>query len=169
MEQPPHRSDEDLSSAVMTYADTLYRIALTMLRNPFDAEDVVQDTFLAYYRCDKTFSSSEHQKAWLITVTVNRCKNRLGFLRRHPPVNWDDLRDVLAAPDDTTASAEHDILDALLRLPVKYRIVMTLHYVEEYKVREVAEILGVKESTVKMRLQKGRQLLKNLYRKEYLP
>lgn len=166
MEEPPKRTDEDLEAAVMAYADTLYRLCLTMLKNPFDAEDVVQDTFLQYYRCDKAFDSAAHKKAWLITVAVNRCKNLLGFFRRHQQVNIDDLQEYLPAPEPDEGG---DILEALFRLPPKHRVVMTLYYVEEYKVREIAEMLGLKESAVKMRLQKGRRLLGDLYREEYLP
>ena len=61
-----------------------------------------------------------------------------------------------------------DILDALLKPNKKYRIVLTLYYVEEYKVREIAQILGLHESTVKKRLQTGRKHLAKIYREEYL-
>ena len=160
MKDRPIRSEQDLEEVVHTYADMLYRICLTMLKNPWEAEDVVQDTFLKYYQSDKVFESAEHRKAWLITVAVNECKNLLGFFRRHQEVSWEEWHECVQAPP----SAESDILEALLKLPPKHRIVMTLYYVEEYKVQEIADILHLTTSAVKMRLQKGRKLLQDFYR-----
>lgn len=160
------RTEKDLETTVYTYADTLFRTCLALLREPFEAEDVVQEIFLTYYRSDKVFESEEHKKAWLIRSAVNRCKNILDFQKRHRQISLDDLQECAGTEYD---AENKDILDALLRLPQKFRIVLTLHYVEEYKVREIADILGMKESAVKMRLQKGRRLLEKIYREEYMP
>ena len=166
MNDPKLRAAKDLEETVNTYADTLYRVCLAMLRDPFEAEDTVQELFLAYFRSDKLFESEEHKRAWLVRCAVNRCKNVISFRRRHGQISLDELQECTGVSLDTE---NRDILDALLKLPQKYRIVMTLHYVEEYKVSETAAILGLKESAVKMRLQKGRKLLEKIYREEYLP
>lgn len=165
MKYQPVRTDEDIEETINTYADSLYRICITMLKNPADAEDVVQETFIKYYQTEKQFDSPEHKKAWLITVTVNQCKNIISFFKRHPKESIDDSQKYIISSE---INEDSDILDALLKLNKKYRIVLTLYYVEEYKVREIVQILGLHESTVKRRLQTGRKHLAKIYREEYL-
>lgn len=160
MKAQPVRTDEDLENAFDTYADKLYGISLTMLKSKTEAEDAVQETFIKYYQSDKQFDSEEHRKAWLITVCVNYCKNILSFWNRH---RHESLEEWHEFSEDMKNS---EIFDALMKLPEKHRIVMILHYVEEYSVRETAAILNISESAVKMRLQKGRTLLRSEYGEE---
>jgi len=133
-----------------------------MLKNHADAEDAVQETFIKYMQKDPVFTSSEHKKAWLITVSANKCRDMLRKRGRTVDESEEILKNI--AVDEESSG----ILEALFELPEKFRFVMTLHYVEEYKVDEIAKIIGKSSSAVKMRLQKGRILLKELYRKEYL-
>lgn len=153
---------EIITRDVHEYGDTLYRICLLMLKNHADAEDAVQETFIKYMQKDPVFTGSEHKKAWLITVSANKCRDMLRKRGRTVDESEEILKNI--AVDEESSG----ILEALLELPEKFRIVMTLHYVEEYKVEEIARIIGKTSSAVKMRLQKGRALLKELYRKEYL-
>ena len=148
--------------AVRIYGDMLYRISIVMLKNHADAEDAVQDTFIKYMLKSPDFKSENHEKAWLITVCSNKCRDMLRKRSRTVGDSEEILRNIAADEES------HDILEALLGLPEKFRIVMTLHYVEGYKVNEIAEIIGKTSSAVKMRLSKGRTLLNELYRKEYL-
>ena len=122
MNDPKLRAAKDLEETVNTYADTLYRVCLAMLRDPFEAEDTVQELFLAYFRSDKLFESEEHKRAWLVRCAVNRCKNVISFRRRHGQISLDELQECTGVSLDTE---NRDILDALLKLPQKYRIVMT--------------------------------------------
>lgn len=153
---------EIITRDVHEYGDTLYRICLLMLKNHADAEDAVQETFIKYMQKDPVFTSSEHKKAWLITVSANKCRDMLRKRGRTVDESEEILKNI--AVDEESSG----ILEALFELPEKFRFVMTLHYVEEYKVDEIAKIIGKSSSAVKMRLQKGRILLKELYRKEYL-
>lgn len=153
---------EIITRDVHEYGDTLYRICLLMLKNHADAEDAVQETFIKYMQKDPVFTSSEHKKAWLITVSANKCRDMLRKRGRTVDESEEILKNI--AVDEESSG----ILEALFELPEKFRVVMTLHYVEEYKVDEIAKIIGKSSSAVKMRLQKGRILLKELYRKEYL-
>ncbi len=148
--------------AVRTYGDMLYRISIVMLKNHADSEDAVQETFIKYMLKAPDFESENHEKAWLITVCTNKCRDILRKQSR-TTVDGEEILRNIAADEES-----HDILEALLELPEKFRIVMTLHYVEGYKVDEIAKIIGKTSSAVKMRLSKGRTLLKELYRKEYL-
>ena len=148
--------------AVRTYGDMLYRISIVMLKNHSDSEDAVQETFIKYMLKSPDFENENHEKAWLITVCTNNCRDILRKRSRTAEDGEEILRNI-AADDES-----HEILEALLELPEKFRIVMTLHYVEGYKVDEIAKIIGKTSSAVKMRLSKGRKLLSELYRKEYL-
>ena len=131
-----------------------------MLQNQPDAEDAVQQTVLKYMLKAPVFDSSEHEKAWLLKVAANHCRDMLRFRSRHPQVTLEQLTEYLTDPENS------GILDALMTVPEKYRIVMLLHYVEGYPTDEIAQMIGKTPSAVKMRLQKGRKLLKKAYREE---
>lgn len=146
---------------VKTYGDMIYRICLVSLKNHADAEDAVQEVFLKYFTHAPDFSGDEHEKAWLIRVAVNHCKNMLRA-RKAVPTDPGSLH----PPDNT--SEQNAVLDALMDLPEKFRTVMTLRYVFGYKIREISEMLGKPPSTIKTRISKGKKLLSDIYRKEYL-
>lgn len=152
----------DIETLLTCYGDMLYRLCFVMLKNAADAEDAVQEVLVKYWRKAPKFADKEHEKAWLLKVAANQCRDMLRFQIRHPKITLEELQ--LAAPE----AEDHSILEALMELPEKYRLVMTLHYVEDYPVAEIARIIGRTPSAVKMRLQKGRQLLKEAYRKEFL-
>lgn len=156
----PQPSAGRAEGVMKAYGDMLYRIALIMLKNARDAEDAVQDTMLKYLSRAPAFEDSEHEKAWLIRVLRNRCLDMRRFSLRHPKVDIDDLQ--AAAPDAESCG----ILEALMALPERFRSVLTLHYVEEYKVEDVARLIGKSPSAVKMRLKKGRELLEKAFEKE---
>ncbi len=148
--------------AVEEYGDMLYRICLVMLRNTADAEDAIQDTFIRFMQKAPVFQGEEHEKAWLIKVASNVCKD---MLRQR-----DKVTELDEATINTIANSEDDthILEALMQIPEKFRIVLTLHYIEGYKVDEIAQMIKKSSSAVKMRLSKGRKLLEDKYRKEYM-
>jgi len=150
----------DIDRIVDTYGNMLFRICLVILCNESDAEDAVQDTFIKYLSKSPTFNDSEHEKAWLITVATNRCKNmrRYNFIRRHTDIN--DLQLYCENYEN------YGLLDTLMKLPHKYKIVLLLHYVEGYKVDEIAKILNITAAAVKKRLQRGRELIRQNYREE---
>lgn len=133
-----------------------------MLKNESDAEDAVQETIIRYYQKAPLFTDPEHEKAWLLRVASNKCRDVLRFRVRHPQM--EDAR-ISAITED---SSDSGILAALTALPEKYRLVLTLYYVEDYRIEAIAEIIRRTPSAVKMRLQKGRKLLEKVYREEYL-
>jgi len=150
----------DIERIVDKYGNMLFRMCLVILCNENDAEDVVQDTFITYLTKSPPFNDSEHEKAWLITIATNRCKNmrRYNIIRKHMDIN--DLQ--LYCKDDEN----YGLIEHLMRLPNKHKIVLLLYYVEGYKVDEIAKILGITTSAVKKRLQRGRELIRERYRKE---
>ena len=152
----------DIEHILSAYGNMLYRLCFVMLQNESDAEDAVQETLIQYFRKAPNFTDLEHEKAWLLKVAGNQCRDMLRFRKRHTHLDLTDIQ--AAAPEAPDAS----VLEALMQLPEAFRLVMVLHYVEDYSVAEIAKIISRTPSAVKMRLQKGRKLLEELYRKEYL-
>ena len=157
-----HRPQPDVEGAWLRHADAMYRIALARLNNDADAQDAVQDVFLNFMTAAPVFENADHEKAWLIRVATNECRDLLRFRVRHPLA---EVEQIMVASEDSTDSG---ILEALASLPEKYKLVLALYYVEGYKVEDIAKIIGRTSSAVKMRLQKGRRLLEKVYREEYL-
>jgi len=135
------------------YGGAVYRLAMVYLGRQADAEDVAQETFVRLLYRAPAFADEAHRKRWLLRVTANLCRDQLrGFWRRRVT----ELEDTLpAAPPE-----EQEALTAVLSLPEQYRLPIHLHYYEGYSVAETAEILKLGQSAVKMRLKRGRELLK---------
>lgn len=142
------------SEAIARYADTLVRVSFTYMKNMSDAEDVTQDVFLQLIRKNPSFESQSHEKAWLIRVAINVCKNRLktAWFRKTLP---------LCEAQFNFTEAESEVMSAVMELPVKYRSVIHLFYFEEYSIEEMAGILGIKEATIGSQLHRARKLLKS--------
>ncbi len=153
-------ADEQIERIVNTYSTPLYRLCLMMLARPMDAEDAVSETFLRYLRKAPNFQSESHEKAWLYTVASNICRDMLRKRRFAVPLEETTLSDYAREMEDKS------ILDALSRLPEKYRTVLYLCYVEGYKSHEVGAMLGVHAGTVRKRLQYGKKQLKLEYEQE---
>jgi len=153
---------EKIESLLQTYGNSLFRLSLVMLRNESDAEDAIQDTMIRYLQKAPNFQNADHEKAWLFKVCTNICHDMLRYRKRHPQVDIDTQYHL------TEKEIDASLLDALMELPEKFKLVLILYYVEGYRIHEIAEIIERSPSAVKMRLQKGRKLLENTYRKEYL-
>ena len=147
---------KDFGRICEKYGDRLYAAAFNICRQPQDAEDAVQDALIALYRSDKEFESEEHIKAWLFRVTVNAAKSTIRLFWNRNRTSYEDYMESLVFED----ASDKTLMDEVLALPEKYRIVLHLHYFEEYKTREIAEILKISENTVKTRLSNGRKMLK---------
>ena len=151
------RSEADTNRAIEQYADMVRRICLVHLKNESDTEDIFQTVFLKYVLHSAPFESEEHEKAWLIRVTVNACRDLLRDLfraRTVPLEQWQALAP--SSPDPET----REVLEAVLALPVKYRDVVYLHYYEGYTAGEIAGLLGRNVNTVYTLLTRARQRLK---------
>ena len=135
------------------YSSPVYRLAMVYLGRHADAEDVTQEAFFRLLYRSPAFTDEAHKKRWLMRVTANLCRDQLrGFWRGKVT----ELEDTLPA----TAPEELEALSAVLTLPEKYRLPIHLYYYEGYSVAEIAEILKLGQSAVKMRLKRGRELLK---------
>lgn len=142
---------------VTRYSNMLFKICLVILENEQDAQDAVQETFYRFLKKKPEFFSEEHEKAWLIRVAVNVSKDMRRFQLRHPKISIEELSDYYESKEDG------EILEELLELPYKLKVVIYLYYVEGYRVKEIASILHISPETVRKRMQRGREQLKLLW------
>ena len=140
----------------MEHCQTVYRVAFTYMKNSYDAEDAVQETFARLIRSGERFRSREKEKAWLIVTVSNVCKD---MLRRHYRSDraLEDYQYLAAPPHEID-----ETMEAILRLPEKYKTVVYLFYYESYTAREIARMLGEKPNTVSSRISRARSLLKTM-------
>ena len=189
--------NQELQQKIERYSDMLFKLSYIRLQNQQDAEDVVQEVFYQYLRNAASFESQEHEKAWLLRVTLNACKKvwRSAW-KRHQKDIYDvcaenslqeghcrsggiletveagsdtALSGTMPGPEESAVRQEEKrmLLQAVLHLPEKYRDVIHLFYYEELSVKEIARITGRGESTVTSQLTRGRELLRKSLKEEY--
>ena len=147
---------EALQRKINTYSDMLYRIAFLQLKNNQDAEDVVQETFYQFVKRKVEFETPEHEKAWLIRVTLNACKDFMKSFFRSRTVPLDEIEELTAdVPEDHS-----DVLEAVLSLPVKYKTVVYLYFYEQYSAVEISKLLEKNVNTVYTLLARAKTMLK---------
>ena len=142
----------ELVEVMGRYETMVFRLAYSYTRSRSDAQDLCQEVFLRYYCRRPIFTSEEHRRAWLLRVTVNRCKSHLSswWVRRTVPL------------DDRISMPEPEYLEldeALRRLPEKDRLVIHLFYYEDCSTREIAKLTHSTEGAVRTRLTRARQQL----------
>lgn len=150
------RKSTDFKTVYDKYGEMLYKIAFVYLGNPDDTEDVLQDVFVSFLQNSAKLKNDEHEKAWLIRTTRNKCLNML----KSPARKSVDLDSIQITSTDTDGDLQIDIIKQVIALPPKYKSAVILYYYNNYSVEEIARILKIGKSAVKMRLKRGRELLK---------
>lgn len=146
-------TDEYIEQTVKIHSEAMFRAAYALLRSRDDAEDAVQEAFLRLIKNDVAFRDDEHEKAWLLRVTINISKNMLkASHRKNLPLEED-------IPYEGKQTDE--VLPCVLALPERYRTVIHLYYYEGYSIKEIASILKLPSATVGTRLARARGLLKS--------
>lgn len=166
---------ESFDAVMRLYMPTVYGIACTRLRSAADAEDVTQEVFVRYFKADLTYESEEHRKAWLIRCALN-CTNSFAssaqYRHRTESVSLDELTEngepFENAVEERFCQAERRavVLNAVRRLPPKYRAVIHLFYFEDMSVAQISAVLNIRQSTVKSQLSRARVKLKTLLKGE---
>jgi RNA polymerase sigma-70 factor (ECF subfamily) len=159
--------DGDFEREALGHLDALYRAALRMTRNPADAEDLVQDTYLKAFRAADRFERGTNLRAWLFTILMNTLRNR-----RRDAVHDRVIVDSTAVDDSSLATPEadpeeqlvRDVLDADVQLaldsiPEAFREAVWLRDVEDFSYAEIARMLAIPTGTVMSRIARGRRLL----------
>lgn len=137
----------------------VYRLAMVMMGNISDAEDVTQTVFLKAWEKKPDFRDADHEIAWILTTTRNQCKDiHKSFYRRKRA----DLENAPEPQVTLETQMDSEIWEALQSLTEKYRMVLYLYYYEGYSVRELSVILRRRESTLQTQLATGRKQMKSL-------
>lgn len=156
------RSDLEVAQAIERYADTVKRLCMVYLKNYADSEDIFQTVFLKYALHRVAFESPEHENAWFIRVTINACKDLLHSAFHRKTVSLDQV----AGLEQVTEPDHREVLEAVLSLPEKYRIVIYLHYYEGYSAPEIGKLTGKNVNTVYTLLNRGKLLVKEALENE---
>ncbi len=151
------RSEQEVGLALERYADTVRRLCMIHLKNYADTEDIFQTVFLKYALSSSDFASEEHEKAWIIRVTLNACKDLLKSVFRSRTAPLDALPEQGAAlPEES-----RELLEAVLSLPLKYRQAVYLYYYEGYAAKEIAAMLHKNVNTVYTLLERAKKKLRS--------
>ena len=150
--------DEYIEKAVKTYSKSMLNAAYSLLGSVVDAEDAVQDAFVKYIQKAPYFKDADHEKAWLLRVTINISKNMLKAKgRRNLPIQED-------IPYEQN---NNEVLQCVMSLEEKYRTIIHLYYYEDYSIKEIASILSLPRATVGTRLSRGRSILKTMLKGDF--
>lgn len=152
--------DKDLERIFKAYYSMLYKISVILLCNEQDAYDAVQDTFIKYLEYKKMFLDKEYEKAWLLRVNINICKNMLRFRKMHPMVDY--TKTVLPYLDEK----DYEVMSVLSKLSRKAKEVIILRFIVGYTNKEIAILLKCSENAVKKRLERAKAEFKKEYDKE---
>ncbi len=156
---------ERLEQIFRDYYQLIYRVAFSQVKNHADAEDITQEVFLKIIRHDMRYQSMEHERAWIVRVTVNLCRDLLKSKWHRTSVSMEDVSEAQRGSCENFTEIQDDMMWAVLQLPEKYRNCLYLFYYEDYSIKEIAQSLEMPENTVKTNLKRGRQALKEFLEK----
>ena len=147
---------EYYSTVYDKYANDLYRVSLVYLKKREDAEEAVTDAFIRLMEYRPAFKNDTHEKAWLMKTAVNICKNMRRSAWAKNVTSDDEVLSYMSAPEEVS------IMEDVLSLPPKYRVIIYMHYYHGYKAAEIAQMLDMSVNTVLSRLSRGRRKLKDI-------
>ena len=150
--------DNEFVAIFNAFKNDIYRLIYSYTKNKYDTDDIMQNVFIKLYNNFYQFKDEDHIKNWLITVAINESKNYFlsAWKKKIFPMT-ETIENSL-----TTSIENDDLLEAVLSLPKKYKLVVHLYYYEGYKVNEIADFLKEKETTIQTRLSRARTKLKEM-------
>lgn len=152
----------EVENKIREYSNLVYRIAYSMTKKKTDAEDIYQEVFIKFFKNIEKLKNEEHEKNWLIRVTINECNM---LYRKNKVRNESELDENICEPyNDEYETSIHSYVK---KLPHKYRIVIYLHYFEGYKIEEIANILKSTSGTIKSRLSRAKTQLKTMIGEDF--
>jgi len=160
MKSLPVHSKERVVEIYNRNFDMIYRVCFAYLKNLAETEDTVSDVFVKLLKLRTAFENNNHEKAWLLRVSINLCKDRLKS-RWHKKTSIDS--DIIS--EDNGFEID-DTLQAVMKLPSNYKDVIVLYYYEGYKTDEIANILHKPHSTIRNHLSEARKALKGVLEDE---
>lgn len=156
--------DRDFNRIVNSYSDMLLRICIHYTKNKTDAEDVVQNVFLKLLESNISFENYEHEKAWLIRVCINLCKDNLksSWHKKVHSINDEEIKDGVFEIEEKSP-----ILTYIRNLPSNQKIAIYLFYYEGIPVSEIASLMKSNQNTVLSWLRRGRKKLEKLLKEDF--
>lgn len=142
---------------IKTNRNQMYLVALSILKNAEDAEDIVQEALLAAYEKLYTLKSDDKFKSWMMRIVVNQAKMHI---RKNNKIVYMDHVEDLVEKYAEEKDEDQNIWELVLSLKSKLSTVVILYYEQSYSIREISRIMGIPPGTVKSRLSKARALLK---------
>jgi len=152
---------ETFGATYKNHVNMLHRVCFSYIKNVAETEDVVADVFIKLLEKCPNFDSTEHEKAWLLRTAINLCKDRVKHWWRWR-VNIDDYQHLESA----TSVLDDEILNAVMRLPERYKAAVYLYYYEGYSSPEIAKILKKPQSPILNHLSEARKVLKGVLKNE---
>ena len=153
------KGDKDAFCRLMDEnVQSMYKIAAAYLKNDEDVADAIQDTILSCYENLKSLKQNRYFKTWMIRILINKCKD---MIQKKNLVTYTDQMPETPFHEEKYVAMEW--IQALEPLDSKYRLVVLLYYMEGFGIREISDILDMKESTVKSRLYRGRKQIAEMY------
>ncbi len=155
-----------INQYIRQYGKRLYGLCMTLCANQYDADDLYQDTWIKVVKNIDSYDTSQEFEPWLTRICVNTYRNTLRRIVKSPIFNGfasDEektaVMENVSKPEETDYSYLHEAID---KLPEKLRVTVILFYFRDMDVTTTAKVLGIPEGTVKSRLNKARQLLKEV-------
>ena len=155
---PPVETDTSVEELLEKYSGLVFRVAFARVDDRAAAEDIMQEVFFRYCKRRPPFQDDDHEKAWFIHTTVNRCKTHLNSRWHKLALPMAQVYGGEVIPGETAL----EVAEAVRTLPAKLRTVVYLYYYERYKTREIAWVLKVSEAAVKSQLHRARERLRTL-------
>lgn len=160
----PQRAGGDMDQLIDRYQNMVYGLALARTNSPADADDVFQEVFLACFQSGKVFRDEEHRKAWLLRTTVNISRRYTASTWRKKTVPLSERED---APVLFKEPEENLVWEAVQSLDEAYRLPICLFYFQELSTAEIAKVLSLRPGTVRMRLSRGRDMLREALKGDF--
>ncbi len=154
------RDVSEAENPLLRHRDMVYRVAFSNVKNKADAEDVVQETCVRYLNTQPEFQNEEHEKAWFIRVAINICYDMQKSAWYSKTVAFDEVPEKEMKHFNLPYPVEDETLWHVMELPIKYRNPLYLFYYEDYSIKEIGQIMEMEEGTVKTRLRRGREMIK---------
>ncbi len=149
----------EFESRIIAMQDTLYRVSATLLPQMCDREDAIQECIYKALSKREKLKSDEAMQSWVVRILINECYQQMRRRKRLIPVE--------TLPEgEVEPGADVEVRRALMSLKPELRVPLELHYIEGYKVEEIARILRLPAGTVKSRLSKGRRTMRREWSEE---
>ena len=153
------RTNEEFTQIYNRNFNNVFHMCYLILKNTHDAEDITQEVFTKLYNNEIRFNDLNHEKYWLLLTAKNMSLNSIKRWKSR-------MKDLLSIKEIGISDSKDELIELVLKMKDKYKIVIYLYYYMGYKTNEIAELLSIKESTVRSNLLRGRKQLKEILEDE---